>query len=129
MVTDAEAHAAEDKKFRELVETRNRADALVHATEKSLKELGDKVAAADRASVESALSDLRTTLKGDDKEVIERKAEALAKVASGLAAQAQQANAAGGDAGAQPNDGGPASNDNVVDAEFEEVKDKNRGNS
>jgi molecular chaperone DnaK len=129
MVTDAEAHAAEDKKFRELVETRNRADALVHATEKSLKELGDKVAAADRANVESALSDLRTTLKGDDKEVIERKAEALAKVASGLAAQAQQANAAGSEAGAQPNDGGAASNDNVVDAEFEEVKDKNRGNS
>jgi molecular chaperone DnaK len=132
MVTDAEAHAAEDKKFRELVETRNRADALVHATEKSLQELGDKVAAADRASVESALSDLRTTLKGDDKEVIDRKAEALAKAASGLAAQAQQANspgghAAGGDAGAA--DAGAAPNDNVVDAEFEEVKDKNRGNT
>jgi molecular chaperone DnaK len=132
MVTDAEAHAAEDKKFRELVETRNRADALVHATEKSLQELGDKVAAADRASVESALSDLRTSLKGDDKEVIDRKAEALAKAASGLAAQAQQANsagghAAGGEAGAT--DAGTAPNDNVVDAEFEEVKDKNRGNT
>jgi molecular chaperone DnaK len=128
MVTDAEAHATEDKKFRELVETRNRADALVHATEKSLKELGDKVAAGDRANVESALSDLRTTLKGDDKDVIDRKAEALAKAASGLAAMAQQG-AAGGDAGAQSADAGTSNNDDVVDAEFEEVKDKNRGNT
>jgi molecular chaperone DnaK len=130
MVSDAEAHAAEDKKFRELVETRNRADALVHSTEKSLQELGEKVAAADRASVESALSDLRTTLKGDDREAIDRKAEALAKAASGLAAQAQQAHAGGGaDAGAQSADSGAAPGDNVVDAEFEEVKDKNRGNT
>jgi molecular chaperone DnaK len=101
----------------------------VHATEKSLQELGDKVAAADRAAVESALSDLRTTLKGDDRDVIDRKAEALAKAASGLAAQAQQAGQAGGDAGAQPGDAGASKNDDVVDAEFEEVKDKNRGNS
>ena len=89
MVADAEAHAEEDKKFRELVESRNRADALVHATEKSLQDLGDKVAAGERAAVESALSDLRTALKGDDKDVIERKTEALAKAASGLMAAAQ----------------------------------------
>ena len=74
MVRDAEAHAEEDKKFRELADTRNRADALVHATEKALKDLGDKVQAADRAKVESALSDLRGVLKGDDKDVIETKA-------------------------------------------------------
>jgi molecular chaperone DnaK len=125
MVTDAEAHAAEDKKFRELVESRNRADGLVHATEKSLQEMGDKVAAADRAAAESAMSDLRTAIKGDDKDVIDRKAEALAKASSGLMASAQP-----GAQGAAPEAGdmgtGAGKDDNVVDAEFEEVKDKNR---
>jgi molecular chaperone DnaK len=132
MVTDAEAHAAEDRKFRELVESRNRADGMLHATDKSLQELGDKVAAADRASVESALSDLRTALKGDDKDVIDRKAEALAKASAGLMASAQQSaqggpGAAGASAGAGAGEGGAgARNDDVVDAEFEEVKDKDR---
>ena len=67
MVRDAEAHAAEDKKFRELADTRNRADALVHATEKSMKDLGDKVTGEERAAIEAAISDLRGVLKGDDK--------------------------------------------------------------
>jgi len=67
MVRDAEAHAEEDKRFRELVETRNKADGLIHAVEKSLQGLGDKVDAAERAKVESAVSDLRTALKGDDR--------------------------------------------------------------
>jgi molecular chaperone DnaK len=134
MVSDAEAHAAEDKKFRELVETRNRADALIHATEKSLQELGDKVSGGDRAAAESALSDLKTAIKGDDKDQIERKAEALAKASQGLVAQAQQAAGAGA-AGAAPGAeaggaGGAAGNagksDDVVDAEFEEVRDKDR---
>jgi molecular chaperone DnaK len=136
MVADAEAHAAEDKKFRELVETRNRADALVHATEKSLAELGDKVSGADRAAAESALSDLKTAIKGDDKEQIDRKAEALAKASQGLVAQAQQAAGAGaGAAGGAPGGEGGADagtagkNDDVVDAEFEEVKDKKGGNA
>jgi molecular chaperone DnaK len=126
MVADAEAHAEEDKKFRELVESRNRADAMLHATDKSLQELGEKVPAGDRASVESALSDLRTALKGDDKDAIDRKAEALAKASSGLMAAAQQgAGPAGG--GASSADAGEApKNDDVVDAEFEEVKDKDR---
>ena len=133
MVADAEAHAAEDKKFRELVESRNRADALVHATEKSLSELGDKVSGGDRAAAESALSDLKTALKGDDKDQIDRKAEALAKASQGLMAAAQQAAAgAAGDAGAGPQGqgnagpGSAAGNDNVVDAEFEEVRDKDK---
>jgi molecular chaperone DnaK len=129
MVTDAEAHAAEDRKFRELVESRNRADGMLHATDKSLQELGDKVAAADRASVESAISDLRTALKGDDKDVIDRKAEALAKASSGLMAAAQQGAQGPGAAGASPGageGGASARNDDVVDAEFEEVKDKDR---
>jgi molecular chaperone DnaK len=130
MVADAEAHAAEDKKFRELVESRNRADGLVHATEKSLAELGDKVSGSDRAAAESALGDLRTAIKGDDKDQIDRKAEALAKASQGLMAAAQQAAGAGaGDAGAGAagsSAGGSAKDDSVVDAEFEEVKDKDR---
>jgi molecular chaperone DnaK len=138
MVADAEAHAAEDKKFRELVESRNRADAMVHATEKSLAELGDKVSGSDRAAAESALSDLRTAIKGDDKDQIDRKAEALAKASQSLVTQAQQAAGAAGAAGGAPgaeggNTGGAAGNagknDDVVDAEFEEVKDKKGGNA
>ena len=132
MVSDAEAHVAEDRKFRELVESRNRADGLVHTTEKTLSELGEKVPASERGSVESALSDLKTALKGDDKDAIDRKAEALAKVSQGLLAAAQQS-AAGGAGGAQsgaagggPQSAGPQPDDNVVDAEFEEVKDKDR---
>jgi molecular chaperone DnaK len=140
MVRDAEAHAAEDKRFRELVETRNKADGLIHAVEKSLQSLGDKVDAGERAKVESAVSDLRTALKGDDRNVIEKKAEALSQASASIAQrayQAEQAAAGGGgpaDAGtgpageapgAQPGGGG-AGREDVVDAEFEEVKDKGR---
>ncbi len=132
MVRDAEAHAAEDKRFRELIETRNKADAMVHAVERSLKDLGEKVEASERASVESAISDLRTALKGDDREVIEKKTEALAQASSGIAQKAY-AGAAGaaGAAGPGPeagaSTGGPGGGkEEVVDAEFEEVKDKGR---
>ena len=129
MVTDAEAHAADDKKFRELVETRNKADGLVHSAEKALKELGEKVSIEDRSKVESAISDLRTALKGEDREAIDKKAEALAMASAGIAQQAASAEAAasaGG--GAQPEAGGAApGRDDVVDAEFEEVKDKHQG--
>jgi len=137
MVRDAEAHAEEDKRFRELVESRNKADALVHAVEKSLKDLGDKVDAAERARVESAVSDLRTALKGDDRGVIEKKTDALAQASSSIAQRAYSAGEAGAaGAGAQagagagaPGDGGGAAGagrEDVVDAEFEEVKDKGR---
>jgi molecular chaperone DnaK len=131
MVSDAESHAAEDKKFRELVESRNRADGLAHSTEQALGELGEKVSGSDRAAVESALSDLRTALKGDDKEAIDRKADALVSASQSVMAAAQQAAQGGGasasaDAGAQSAGGGQSDNDNVVDAEFEEVKDKDR---
>jgi molecular chaperone DnaK len=134
MVSDAEAHAEEDKKFRELVESRNRADQLVHAVEKSLKDLGDKVDAGERAKVESALSDLRSVLKGDDKAAIDKKAEALMQASGNIAQQAAAAQAgagaapgaegaAGGNAGAGAGD---KANDDAVDAEFEEVKDKKK---
>jgi len=127
MVLDAEAHAEEDKKFRELAETRNRADALLHATEKSLKDLGEKVSAADRARVESALSDLKGVIKGDDKDVIETKARALAEASATIAQQAySDAQAGAGPAGGAAGGGGSAAGgkEEVLDAEFEEVKDK-----
>ncbi len=131
MVRDAEAHAEEDKKFRELAETRNRADALVHAAEKSLKDLGEKVSSEDRARVESAAADLKAVLRGDDKDIIEKKAEALAEAAAKVAQQAYASQAApeAGAAGAGGGQaGGPGgSKDEVLDAEFEEVdKDKDR---
>ncbi|HEV7632885.1 MAG TPA: molecular chaperone DnaK [Steroidobacteraceae bacterium] len=133
MVTDAEAHAAEDKKFRELVETRNRADAMVHTVEKSLKDLGEKVSGEERAKVESALSDLRTALKGDDREAIEKKSEALGQASAGIAEKAYAASGAGAAPEGAGQPGGPSDGatggraDDVVDAEFEEVKDKGAG--
>jgi molecular chaperone DnaK len=143
MVRDAEAHAAEDKRFRELVETRNKADGLIHSVEKTVKDLGDKVDAGERAKVESAISDLRTALKSDDKGVIEKKTEALAQASASIAQKAYAstqggpqgasagpgaAGAGGGGAGggAGASGGGKAGQDDVVDAEFEEVKDKDR---
>ena len=123
MVQDAEAHEEEDRKFRETVEVRNRADALVHATEKSLEDLGEKVEAEERASIESAISDLQEALKGDDSDKIDTKAKALAEASAGMAQriyaeQAQPAESAAGN-GAAASEG----SDDVVDAEFEEVKD------
>ena len=132
MVRDAEAHAEEDRRFRELVDTRNKADGLIHGVEKSLRNLGDKVDAAERAKVESAVSDLRTALKGDDRNVIEKKAEALAQASSAIAQRAQAAEAAatadgaGAEAAGAQNGGASAAGEDVVDAEFEEVKDKGR---
>jgi len=129
MVRDAEAHAEEDKKFRELADTRNKADALLHGTEKALKDLGDKVSAEGRAKTESAISDLKAVIKGDDKDVIETKARALAEASASIAQQAYAsqespgaAGSAGGGAGSSA--GGTGGKDDVLDAEFEEVKDK-----
>jgi molecular chaperone DnaK len=138
MVKDAEAHAEEDRKFRELVETRNQADALVHQVEKSLKDLGDKVTPDERAKAESALGDLRSILKSDDKDAIQKKTEALAQASAAIAQRAYAANqppdgggaAGGGSAGPGEGQGGAAGGssggakpeENVVDAEFEEVQ-------
>ncbi|MGH8264451.1 MAG: Hsp70 family protein, partial [Steroidobacteraceae bacterium] len=137
MVGDAEAHAEEDKKFRELVEIRNRADAMLHSVEKALKDLGDKVSGEDRAKAESAMADLRAVQKGDDGDVIAKKTEALATAAAGIAQQAYAAGQGGADGaggsadpGASAAGGGEApggDKDHVVDAEFEEVKDKDKG--
>ncbi len=124
MVKDAEAHAEEDKKFRELVDTRNQADGMVHAVEKSLSDLGDKVSAEDRAKIEAAIGDLKTALEGDDKANIDAKSSALAEASSAVMQQAY-ADAQQGDEGAASEDAGSGAggDDNVVDAEFEEVKD------
>ena len=126
MVRDAEAHAAEDKKFRELAETRNRADSLVHATEKSMKDLGEKVTGEERAAIEAAISDLRSVLKGDDQSAIEHKAEALAKASAPVVQRAYQAEGAGAEPSGAAS-GEAAGKDEVLDAEFEEIKDKDKG--
>jgi len=123
MVNDAEAHAEEDKKFQALVTVRNHADSMMHATEKSLKEAGDKVDAAEKSHIEQAISALKEALKGNDKDDIDAKTEALTQASSKLAermyAEAQQSGGTG------PSDGGHEhkSSDDAVDAEFEEVKE------
>ena len=122
MVDEAETHAEEDRQFRDLVDARNQADGLVHTTERMLRELGDQVDAAERGPIESALSDAREAIKGDDKAKIELKAKALAEVSAVLAqkASAQAAPGSGDGTGAG---GAGSSQDGVVDAEFEEIKD------
>jgi molecular chaperone DnaK len=129
MVKDAEAHAAEDKKRREVVEARNQADALVHSTEKNLKEVGDKVGAEEKSAIESALAELREVMDGDDVEAIKAKTEALVQASMKLGEavyKAQQEGgegaAAGGDAGEGPQ--AAEEGEDVVDADFEEVDDE-----
>jgi molecular chaperone DnaK len=118
MVSEAEAHADEDAKFRELVNVRNQADAMLHATEKSLAELGEKVEASERGRIESAVADLKDALKGEDKGKIEAKTSALAEASASLAQKTYEQSQPGAD-GASAGSGG---DDGVVDAEFEEVK-------
>jgi molecular chaperone DnaK len=136
MVRDAESHAEEDRKFRELVEVRNKADALLHQTDKALKDLGEKVSPSDRANVESAMADLKRVINDDDKNVIETKANALAQASAAIAQQAYaQAGPAGGEGGGASGapgggsaaGGGAGGKDDVLDAEFEEVKDRKNG--
>ena len=129
MVRDAEAHAEEDKKFRELVETRNKADGLVHSVEQTLKDLGEKVATEERVKVENALNDLKAVLKDDDKDKIEKKLEALMQASSAIAQQAYaQQSGEGGEAAAAAGgaEGSGKDRGDVLDAEFEEVKDKDQ---
>ncbi len=127
MVKDAEAHAEEDRKARELVEARNQADAMVHSVRKSLTEHGDKVDAAEKEKIEAAIKDVEGVLKGDDKDDIQKKTEALMQASHKLAEQIyKQTQAAGAGAAAEAASGADAKGgggDNVVDAEFQEVKD------
>ncbi|MCF7499578.1 MULTISPECIES: molecular chaperone DnaK [unclassified Pseudoalteromonas] len=123
MVRDAEAHAEEDKKFEELVATRNQADAMVHGTRKQIEEAGDALPAEDKEAIEAALTELETAIKGDNKEEIEAKTQALAEKSQKLMeiAQAKAQQQGGADAGEQQSSA--KQDDDVVDAEFEEVKD------
>jgi len=125
MVRDAEAHADADAKFEELVQARNQADGLVHATRKQVEEAGDDLPAEDKEKIEAAVSDLESVIKSDDKEAIEAKSQAVIEASAKLMEIAQaKAQAQGGAApeGAAQ-DAGSAPADDVVDAEFEEVKD------
>ena len=128
LVRDAEMHAEEDKKKRELVEARNQADALIYSTEKSITELGDKVDSETKSKVEEATAALKKAIEGEDTEEIKRCSEALTNASHKLAeAMYQQASAAGqqpGAEGASANQaGGAAPDEDVVDADFEEVKE------
>jgi len=120
MVKDAESHAAEDKKRKAVVEARNHADSLIHQTEKSLKEFGDKVGEAKKAAIEAALADLKTTLEGDDPDAIKAKTETLSQAAMKLGEAMYAAQQAGG---AAPDAAAEGGHEDVVDAEFEEVDD------
>ncbi|MFY8328259.1 molecular chaperone DnaK [Pseudoalteromonas sp. ZZD1] len=123
MVRDAEANAEEDKKFEELVATRNQADAMVHGTRKQVEEAGDALPSEDKEAIEAAVVDLEAAIKSDNKEEIEAKTQALAEKSQKLMEIAQaKAQQAGGDAGEQPQQSAKQ-DDDVVDAEFEEVKD------
>jgi len=126
MVADAEAHADDDKKSVELVNARNQLDGLIHSTNKSMKEYGEQLSAEEKSAIEAAVKDAEEVVKGDDKEAIDAKTEALATAAQKLgekmyaAEQAKAQAAQGGEAQAEQ----PKQDDNVVDAEFTEVKDK-----
>jgi molecular chaperone DnaK len=139
MVKDAEAHAAEDKKRKAVVEARNHADASIHETEKQLKEHGDKVGAAEKQAIEQALADLKGVKDGDDADAIKAKTEALTqasfKLGEAMYKASQQASAGGAgpgpgaDASGAGADGGGQGKEGVVDADFEEVDEKRKSGS
>jgi len=132
MVKEAEQHASEDKKRRELVEARNHAEALIHTTERSLKEHGDKISASEKSAIESAVQELRGVMSGEDTAAIKSKTEALAQASMKLGEALYRASqgAAGGTSGSGPGDAGAAGTgsadkgEKVVDADFEEVDDE-----
>ncbi len=132
MVKEAEAHAEEDKRFRELIDTRNKADGLMHATEKAIKDLGEKVSAEEKQQIETAIAGLKSVLDGDEKAAIEAKVEELGNASSSILQKAyaqnaeKGADASGSGAGEAQGGGTGAPKDDVLDAEFEEVKDKDR---
>jgi molecular chaperone DnaK len=132
MVSDAEAHAEEDKKFREVVGARNKADALTHTVEKALKDLGDKLSDDEKKSATEAIAEVKTAMAGDDKDEIERKTTALEQASAAITQKMyEQSAAAGAQQGAGSESGSSqghtgGAKDDVLDAEFEEVKDGDR---
>jgi molecular chaperone DnaK len=129
MVADAEAHAEEDKKFRELVSARNKADAAIHSVEKALKDVGDKISDDQKKAATDAVAAVKTAMSGDDREDIEKKTTELEQASSAIVQKMYEQSAPGAGASA---DTGPAGHtqqapkDDVLDAEFEEVKDNDR---
>ena len=119
MIKDAEAHAEEDKKFQELVTSRNMADSLVHSTRQTLEELKDEVSDDEKSAIEAAVNELEESIKGDDKEAIDVKVQNLSEKAQVLAQKAQEKASA-----EDPKDDNAQANDDVVDADFEEVKEE-----
>ncbi|MCY4356450.1 MAG: molecular chaperone DnaK [Gammaproteobacteria bacterium] len=128
MVKDAEAHSADDKKFEELITVRNTADGMIHATRKSLEQVGENVSDEEKNSIENAISSLEEALKGDDKEAIEAKTKELTE-ASAILVQKQYADATDSSDATQGSTGATSDRDTAeeaVDAEFEEVKEKDK---
>ena len=122
MVQDAEANAAEDQKFEELVAARNAGDGMVHSSKKMLEEAGDKATDEEKAAVEAAITELEEALKGDDKDDIEAKTKALTEASHSIAEKMYAEQAAQGEQG----EAAPEADDDAVDAEFEEVKDEDK---
>ena len=128
MVKDAEAHAEEDKRFHELVSARNQADNMIHATEKSLKDMGDKVENDERQRIENAIEELKKAVKNDNKSEIETKTQALAEASGKLAERvyAQTGTTQGKQTKGEEHAKASAGTDDVVDAEFEEVDNQKK---
>jgi molecular chaperone DnaK len=129
LVKEAESHADEDRKKRDLIEARNQADSLIYSVEKNMKEMADKIDAGDKSRIEDAIQKLKKAMEGDDLSAIQAAQEELTQASHKLAeamyakaASQQEATGAGASAGAQSQAGGTASDDDVVDADFEEVK-------
>ena len=125
MGRDAEFNAEEDRKFDELVTARNQGEQLVHATRKTLTEAGEKATEEQKIAIAAALAELEEAVKGDDKDVIEAKINALSEASAPVVQKMYEEQAAQGDAQANA-DENQADADDVVDAEFEEVKDNNK---
>jgi molecular chaperone DnaK len=123
MVKEAEANADSDKKKREAVEAKNQAESMIHSTEKSLKDYGDKVTAEDKAAIETAITNLKGVIEGEDAEAIKEKTGALAEASMKLGEAMYKASQAEAEAKAE---GGDKPDDDVVDADFEEVKDDDK---
>jgi molecular chaperone DnaK len=127
MVRDAEANAEDDKKFEELIAARNQADALVHATRKQVEEAGDALPEEDKTAINAAITDLDEAIKAEDKEALDTKSQALIAASQKLAeiaqAKAQSAGGPGPDMGGEQQQSSAKQDDDVMDAEFEEVKD------
>jgi len=130
MVSDAEAHAEEDKKFRELVGARNKADATIHTVEKALKDAGDKISEDEKKAATEAVAAVKTAMSGDDREDIERKTQALEQASTALLQKMYEQSAAGAGGGSDTGGSGGGHTekpkDDVLDAEFEEVKESDR---